>query len=91
MTKFELVDQVWELTGIPKKDAKAVLDAAFSIMEERLSKGEEVNIAGFGVFKIVDRQARKARNPRTGEQISIPAHKVVKFNPAKKIREALRG
>jgi len=54
-----------------------------------LKKGEEVSVAGFGIFAVKDRAARVARNPKTGEPVNVPAKRVPKFKPAKALKEAV--
>jgi DNA-binding protein HU-beta len=55
-----------------------------------LKKGEEVSIAGLGIFSVKARAARQARNPRTGETLQVPAMKVPKFRAAKALKEAVK-
>ena len=87
MNKAEFVKAVAEKAGIIKKDAAMVIDAVLEVIEETLKKGEEIKIVGFGTFKVVTRKERKGRNPRTGEEIVIPAAKVVKFYPGAKLKK----
>jgi len=69
--------------------AEAAYEALFAIIKANLGQGEAVNISGFGSFKVVNRKARKGRNPRTGKEIKIPASKAVKFSPGKALKESL--
>jgi DNA-binding protein HU-beta len=69
--------------------AEAAYDGLFTLLAETLKKGDSVAISGFGSFKVVERKARKGRNPRTGEEIRIPASKAVKFTPGKALKERL--
>jgi DNA-binding protein HU-beta len=69
--------------------AEAAYDGLFSILADTLKKGDAISISGFGGFKVVQRKARKGRNPRTGKEIQIPASKAVKFTPGKKLKENL--
>jgi DNA-binding protein HU-beta len=90
MTKAELVKTLKEKTSLATlAQAEAAYDGLFTILTETLKKGDAVSIAGFGGFKVVDRKARKGRNPRTGEEIRIPASKAVKFTPGKSLKESL--
>ena len=79
MYKAELVNAMAEKAGMTKVQAKKALDAMMDTTVETLKKGEKVVLLGFGTFSVVERPARKGRNPRTGEVIKIKASKVVKF------------
>jgi DNA-binding protein HU-beta len=76
MTKAELVKTLKEQAHLASNaQAEAAYDGLFAILAETLKKGDSVAISGFGGFKVVERKARKGRNPRTGEEIKIPASK----------------
>ena len=79
MYKAELVNAMAEKAGMTKVQAKKALDAIMDTTVETLKKGEKVVLLGFGTFSVVERPARKGRNPRTGEVIKIKASKSVKF------------
>lgn len=85
MTKLELVARAAEKAGVTKKEAEKVLNAVLSTIEEAVRAGEEVRIVGFGSFQVVKRAERKGINPKTKEEIVIPAKKVVRFKPGKKL------
>ncbi|MDL1971456.1 MAG: HU family DNA-binding protein [Candidatus Desulfofervidaceae bacterium] len=85
MTKTEFINKVAAETGLTKKNAARAVDAVFKVLEDTLKSGENVVITGFGSFKVVERAARKGKNPQTGEPIEIPAKKVVKFKAGKKL------
>ena len=90
MTKADFVKKLKEkaeLATLPQ--AEAAYDKLFDIIGATLQKGDAVSISGFGSFKIVERKARKGRNPRTGKEIQIPASKAVKFTPGKTLKESL--
>lgn len=91
MTKPELVDGVAAKTGMKKKDANAAVDAVLDTIQETLNRKEEVSLVGFGTFDVRARGERMGRNPRTGEQITIPASTVCMFRPGRKLREAVGG
>lgn len=91
MTKPELVDTVAEKTGMKKKDAATAVDAVLDTIEETLRGKEQVSLVGFGTFDVRARAERVGRNPRTGEQITIPASEVCVFRPGRKLREAVGG
>ena len=91
MTKAELVDKIFAKADLPTKSkAEEALDAVISCMQEALASGETITFTGFGSFKVNERAERKGRNPRSGEEITIPACKVVKFSPGKSLKDALR-
>jgi len=85
MNKAELVKRMAEIAEVPKATAEKLLDAFMKAVEEAVSKGERVVLVGFGSFQVVERAARNGRNPRTDEPLKIPAKKVVKFRPGKKL------
>ena len=79
MYKADLVNAMAEKAGMTKVQAKKALDAMMDTTVETLKKGEKVVLLGFGTFSVVERPARKGRNPRTGEVIKIKASTSVKF------------
>ncbi len=90
MTKAELVEKIYAKAGLPTKSmAESALDAVVVTLREALAEGESVTFTGFGTFKVSHRAERKGRNPRTGEEITIPASKVAKFTPGKLLKESL--
>ncbi|MGI6551956.1 MAG: HU family DNA-binding protein [Bacillota bacterium] len=89
MNKTELVNAVAEKTELTKKDAEKALNAVFASIEEALANGEKVQIVGFGTFEVRERAARMGRNPKTGEEISIPATLVPAFKPGKTLKEVV--
>ncbi len=90
MTKAELVEKIYAKAGLPTKTmAEGALDAVVACVRDALVAGESVTFTGFGTFKVSERAARKGRNPRTGEEIDIPASKVAKFTPGKQLKDAL--
>ena len=90
MTKAELIARAAEKAGVSKKQADRCLKAFIEVITDALQKGEKIAIPGFGIFQVKERAARKGRNPRTGEIITIPARKVVHFKPAKQLRELIK-
>ena len=89
MNRKELVDAVANKSGLTKKDAESFLDSFIDAVKEELQNGGSVNLVGFGSFKVADRAAREARNPRTGEKLNIPARKVPAFKAGKDLKAAL--
>ena len=79
MKKVELVDAIAKKSGLTKADATRALDVTFEVIAEALENGDRVPLVGFGTFGVSNRDARTARNPRTGETIKIAARKAVTF------------
>ncbi|GAB5047443.1 HU family DNA-binding protein [Thermodesulfovibrio sp. TK110] len=90
MKKSELIDRVSQKIDIlTKKQVETIIDMIFDCMTETLSKGEKIEIRGFANFKVKQRPERIARNPKTGQQIKIPAQRAIHFKMSKALREAL--
>jgi len=89
MNKAELVEEVTNQTGVTKRASRKAVDAMTSVISDTLARGEKVTLVGFGTFKVMERKARKGRNPQTGEEIQIPAKKVPKFKAGKNLREVV--
>ncbi|WP_332695700.1 HU family DNA-binding protein [Halalkalibacter lacteus] len=90
MNKTELVQAVAERTQLSKKDAGSAVNAVFDLIEESMSKGETVQLIGFGNFEVRERAARKGRNPQTGEEIDIAATKTPAFKAGKQLKESVK-
>ena len=89
MNKTELVTAIANNTELTKKDAEAALKAFIDVVGDELSKGEKVQLAGFGTFEVVERAAREGINPRTKETIQIPASKAPTFKAGKALKDAV--
>ena len=87
MNKTELIAIAAENSGITKKDAERVINAALEAVMDSLVKGEKVQISGFGTFETKDREARVGRNPHTKEAIEIPATRVPSFKASKALKD----
>ena len=87
--KLEFIDQVAEKAGISKKDATIAINAAFDVITEDMKKGIDITVPGFGSFKVQEVKAKKGRNIATGETITIPKHKRVKFTAGKTLVDAV--
>lgn len=90
MNKASIVDAVHVVLAGTKVQAEQAVDTVVNSIIDSLKKGEEVSIAGLGIFSAKMRAARQARNPRTGEAISVPAMKVPKFRAAKALKDAVK-
>lgn len=91
MNKTDLVAAVAEESQLTKEKATTVVESVIKKIQEALMEGDEVRLPGFGNFKVADRKATTARNPRTGETVDVPASRVAKFAPAKGLKEALNA
>jgi len=88
MTKSSLIEKISEkVEGLSKKQTEVVIETIFESIKETLSKGGKVEIRGFGNFRLRSRNARKARNPKTGEAVDVPPKKVPYFKVGKELRE----
>jgi len=90
MNKADIINKVHEELGITKADAEKAVETMISSVVDTLVAGQEVSIAGLGIFSAKMRNARTARNPRTGESIEVPAMRVPKFRAAKALKEAVK-
>ena len=89
MNKNELVAALAQKAELSKKDAEKALAAFVDVVTENLKKGEKVQLVGFGTFESKERPARVARNPRTGEEITIDASRTASFKVGKALKDSL--
>ena len=89
MTKAEIVEQIYERVGFSKKEAAELVETVFEIMKEILAEGEKVKISGFGNFVVREKNARKGRNPQTGQEILLDARRVLTFKPSLVLKNLL--
>ena len=89
MNKTELIAKVAELTGSAKKDAEKAVCATLDAISGALSEGDKVQLVAFGTFEVKERAARTGRNPRTKEEIEIPASKLPVFKTGKALKDAV--
>ena len=90
MNKQGIVEAVHNVLGGTKVQAESIVDTVLNSIVSSLKKGDEVSIAGLGIFSVKARAARNARNPRTGETVKVPATKVPKFRAAKALKDAVK-
>jgi DNA-binding protein HU-beta len=90
MTKAELVAQMAESAGIGRSVAEKALNGFISTVSDALAGNEKITLVGFGTFDIAARAQREGRNPRTGEAITIPSSKAVRFKAGNRLKEALK-
>ena len=88
MNKGDLINEVAQVLNT-KKEAQSAVDCVLSSITEALKKKDTVTLIGFGTFKVAQRNARKGRNPQTGEEITIKAKNVTKFVPGKVLKDAV--
>jgi len=88
MNKADLTNEVAKAVNTKKK-AQEVIDCVISTVTKALADGDAITLVGFGTFKVVERGARKGRNPQNGEVLEIKARKIAKFLPGKALREAV--
>ncbi len=89
MNKAELINAAAEKAGLSKKDTEAVVTAVIGVITETLAQEEKIQLVGFGSFEVKARAARIGRNPKTKEQIEIPASKVPVFKAGKALKDAV--
>jgi DNA-binding protein HU-beta len=90
MTKLELVDKMAKEAKVTKAAAAKALDSFVDGVKKALKKGDKVMLIGFGTFSVVQRKARKGRNPQTGKEIKIAARKAPKFSAGKALKTAVK-
>ena len=91
MNKTELVEAVVAKTGGSKKDAEATIKATFEAITEAMAKGDKVALIGFGTFEVKASAEREGRNPKTGENIVIPAAKKPVFSASKVLKDEVNA
>ena len=90
MTKKEIVKTISEEIGLTQLKTKEIVQKTFDAIVETLVEEKRIELRNFGVFEVKKRAARKARNPRTGEKVFVPAKFVVTFKPGKEMEERVR-
>lgn len=89
MTKADIVDRIATGTGLTKVDTEAVVDGFILTVIDAMKEGRNIEIRGFGSFKVKKRKGRVARNPRTGEQVMVGEHWVPLFKVSKEVKQAV--
>lgn len=89
MNKTDLVGRIADVAGITKGVAEKALNGFITVVSEAMAKGEKITMVGFGTFEVVERAQREGRNPRTGQAITIPSSKVVRFKAGNKLKDAV--
>jgi DNA-binding protein HU-beta len=93
MNRTEFIREITKNTEseYTQKEVAEILDTAHKVLTATLLTGEKVSFTGFGSFEVAERAERIARNPQSGEEITVPAHKVPKFKFGKAVREAVKN
>jgi DNA-binding protein HU-beta len=89
MNKAQLIDAIASESGLTKADAKKALDAFIKSTTDTLKSGGRVALIGFGSFGVTEKSAKTGRNPQTGNEITIPAKKVVKFKASSQLQDSV--
>lgn len=91
MTKADIIELVAKRSDLPKKQAEMVVNTVLMSVVEALDAGEKVELRGFGSFRMKMREARTARNPKTGEKVQVEQKKVPYFRAGKELRELINN
>ncbi|PYV29070.1 MAG: integration host factor subunit beta [Acidobacteria bacterium] len=86
MIKLDIITEVVNRTGLTKTKAEIAVETVFESMKRALGNGDRIELRGFGVFNVKPRKTGIGRNPRTGEEVSIPPGKAVRFKPGKELQ-----
>ena len=86
MIKLDIVNAVVTKTGVSRTKAEQAVETVFDAMKNALGKGERIELRRFGVFNVRPRKTGIGRNPRTGQEVSIPPGKAVRFKPGKELQ-----
>jgi len=89
MTKADVIARIASQTGLTKTDVREVVEGFLDSVKFSLKKDDPLEIRGFGTFQLVSRAPRKARNPRTGDEVLIPERKQPVFKPSKELKKDL--
>ncbi len=90
MNKADIINKVHDVLGGTKAEAERAVDTVFDSITAAMKDGVQVSVAQFGIFEAKMREARTARNPRTGESVPVPAMRVPKFRAAKGLKDAVK-
>jgi DNA-binding protein HU-beta len=91
MTKADIVDRVAAGTGLTKLETEAIIEGFFKTVIESLKDGKGIEIRGFGSYRVKKKNARQARNPKTGQQVFVPGHYVPTFKFSKEFKEMVNA
>jgi nucleoid DNA-binding protein len=91
MTKKDMTKTIAEEAGITQSQARQIVQRVFDGITETLAQEGRIELRNFGVFEVKQRKPRKARNPRTGEKVSVPAKLVVRFKPGREMEDRVKN
>ena len=91
MNKKDIIEAISARVGFSKRDTAAIVDKTLELLKRNLVEGEPVMISSFGKFSVRDKKARKGRNPKTGEAITLPSRKVVTFKVSRVLKERINA
>jgi DNA-binding protein HU-beta len=89
VNRSQLLNELAELNGVTRREADTFLTSFTELITATVSTGEDVAISGFAKFRRIDRPARMARNPATGEQVKVAAKRVARITPLKAFKDAV--
>ena len=89
ITKADMIEHLHDDLGLSKSDCKQIVEDFFQEITDSLINNEEVKLSGFGNFELIDKKARPGRNPKTGENVTITARRVVTFKAGNKLRQKI--
>jgi integration host factor subunit beta len=87
LTKADLIEEVLNVTELPRKESETIVETIFDSIIGALQKGEKIEIRGFGSFRTRERRGRVGRNPKTGEKVEVRAKKIPYFKPSKELKD----
>lgn len=87
VTKADLIEEVLNVTELPRKESETIVETIFDSIIAALQKGEKIEIRGFGSFRTRERRGRVGRNPKTGEKVEVRAKKIPYFKPSKELKD----
>ena len=91
VTKMELANLLFDELGLNKREAKEFVELFFEEIRTALENGDSVKFSGFGSFSVRDKPQRPGRNPKTGEEVSVTARRVVTYKASQKIKDRVAG
>lgn len=90
ITKSDIIQKITDDSGITRIETEIVINGFISAVQQALKEGHEVEIRGLGSFRIIDREPRKARNPKTGETVFLPQRRTPRIKPSSELRKILQ-
>ena len=91
LNKDRIIEGISSRCGYSKKKSMAICESLLEIMKSTLESGEDVLISGFGKFSVKDKKSRRGRNPQTGNDLILKAHRVITFKSSTVLREKING